>query len=1009
MTGRIVVRGARTHNLRGVNVEIPRDRLVVVTGPSGSGKSSLAFNTVYAEGRRRYVESLSVYARQQLGSLGRPEVELIEGLSPAIAIEQRALGRNPRSTVGTVTELDDYLRLLLARAGVASCPRCAKPVKAHTISEIVDAVLSLGEGARASILAPAVRAERGAHDRLLSAWRREGFVRVRIDGELRELGDVEALDPKVPHTVELVVDRVAVKEGARARVLDAVEIALKQAQGLVRIAPVSGDELLFSERFACAECGVTLPEIEPQLFSFNSPKGACAACHGLGVRTVADVSKLVPDGGRSLRAGAIQAFRKGLPREIEQWARGMGVDLDAPFDALSERAREELLHGDGDEYPGALALIERAARARARSRDDEDDEDPPDGVIERYRVEAACDACAGKRLRPEALCVRVGGFNVFELAQRPVRSLARDIAEIEHALEPKIRSVVERLLVEIRSRLAFLQSVGLPYLTLARPVATLSGGEAQRVRLATQIGSSLVGVLYVLDEPSVGLHPRDSAQLLATLRGLVHRGNSVLMVEHDLDLVRAADHVVDMGPGAGVRGGLVVAEGPPDALLTAPESVTGPYLSGARAIATPKQRRAAQGHVVVRGARLHNLRGGTARFPLGCLVAVTGVSGSGKSSLVLGTLLPAARAHLLRDSTREIAATSVEGLDAFDRVVAVDATPIGRTPRSSPATYTGVFAQLRELFAGVPEARARGFKPGRFSFNVKGGRCEACQGEGVLRVEMHFLPDVMVPCEACGGSRYERETLSVKYRGFSIADVLAMSVEEAYPHFESVPKVRDALAALREVGLGYVKLGQPGTTLSGGEAQRIKLARELSRRATGRTLYVLDEPTSGLHLRDIEVLVSLIDRLVDQGNTVVLIEHNMDVVKRADWVIDVGPEGGEGGGHILCEGPPEVVARHGSSLTAGPLAAALAGRSALDPARAKGSLAREGGDRSQRVDAAGSRAATLAPSAPKPQRAVKGSAKEKPAAKRAASAASATAKRSPGGSMASGKGGRGRT
>jgi excinuclease ABC subunit A len=944
MTDRIVVRGARTHNLRGIDVEIPRDRLVVVTGPSGSGKSSLAFNTVYAEGRRRYVESLSVYARQQLGSLGRPEVDFIEGLSPAIAIEQRALGRNPRSTVGTVTELDDYVRLLLARAGVASCPRCKKPVQAHTVSQIVDRVLALGEGARVSILAPAVRAERGAHDRLLAAWRREGFVRVRVDGALRELGDVEGLDPRAAHTVELVVDRVAVKDGVRARVLDAVEIALKQAQGLVRIVPVEGEELLLSERFACAECGVTLPEIEPQLFSFNSPKGACPACHGLGVRAVADVSKLVPDGARSVREGAITAFRKGLPREIEQWARGMGVDLDAPFDALPERAREELLHGDGDEYPGALALIERAARARARAREDDDEEDTPEGVIERYRFEAACGACGGKRLRPEALCVRVGGLDVFELAQRPVRALAEVIDGIERGLDAKTRAVVDRLLVEIRARLGFLQSVGLPYLTLARPVASLSGGEAQRVRLATQIGSSLVGVLYVLDEPSVGLHPRDSAQLLATLRGLVRRGNSVLMVEHDLDLVRASDYVVDMGPGAGVRGGLIVAEGSPSALIASSESVTGPYLSGARAIATPKQRRRPQGHVVVRGARLHNLRQVTVKFPVGCLVAVTGVSGSGKSSLVLGTLLPAARAHVLRDPSRAVSADAVEGLEAFDRVVAVDATPIGRTPRSSPATYTGVFAQLRELFAGVPEARARGFKPGRFSFNVKGGRCEACQGEGVLRVEMHFLPDVMVPCEVCGGSRYERETLSVKYRGFSIADVLSMSVEEAAPHFESVPKVRDALAALREVGLGYVKLGQPGTTLSGGEAQRIKLARELSRRATGRTLYVLDEPTAGLHLRDIEVLVSLVDRLVEQGNTVVLIEHNMDVVKRADWVIDVGPEGGEAGGRILCEGTPEAVAGCEGSLTAGPLAAALAGRAALSSGAAEAGTAKRTAD-----------------------------------------------------------------
>lgn len=934
---RIVVRGARTHNLRGVDVDVPRDQLVVVTGPSGSGKSSLAFNTIYAEGRRRYVESLSVYARQQLGSLGRPEVELIDGLSPAIAIEQRALGRNPRSTVGTITELDDYLRLLLARAGVAHCPRCGKTVRAHTVSQIVDRVLSLGEGARVSILAPTVRGEKGTHEKLFASWRREGFVRVRVDNAVRELGDVDALDAKVAHTIDLVVDRVAVKDGVRPRVLEAVEIALKQAQGLVRIVPVDGAEQLLSERFACADCDITLPEIEPQLFSFNSPKGACATCNGLGVRTVADRERLVPDASKSLRGGALIAFKKSLPREVEQWARSMGVDLDAPFEALPDRAKDELFYGDGDAFVGVLALLDRAARARSRSKD-EDDEDDDSAVIDRFRAEAACDACGGTRLRPEALCVRVGGLDVHQLMNRPVRVLAREFAEIERSLDSRSKAVVDRVLVEIRARLSFLESVGLPYLTLARPAATLSSGEGQRVRLATQIGSALVGVLYVLDEPSVGLHPRDSGRLLETLRSLVRRGNSVLVVEHDLDIVRAADHVVDMGPGAGARGGLVVAQGAPKDLASQPTSITGPYLTGAQGIPTPIKRRSPQAQVTVREATLHNLQKVSASFPVGNLVAVTGVSGSGKSSLVLGTLLPAARAFVNRDENREIPAKSVEGLHAFDRVVAVDAAPIGRTPRSSPATYTGVFALLRELFAGVPEARARGFKAGRFSFNVKGGRCESCQGEGVLRVEMHFLPDVMVPCEVCGGTRYERETLSVKYRGFSIADVLAMSVDEAYPHFEAVPKIRDTLAALRDVGLGYVKLGQPATTLSGGEAQRVKLAKELSRRATGRTLYVLDEPTAGLHLRDIEVLVELLSRLVDQGNTVVLIEHNMDVVKCADWVIDVGPEGGENGGRIVCAGTPEQVARERESLTAPALAAALGrveGAPAADPASAR--------------------------------------------------------------------------
>jgi excinuclease ABC subunit A len=919
---RIVVRGARTHNLKSVDVEIPRGKLVVVTGPSGSGKSSLAFNTIYAEGRRRYVESLSVYARQLLGPLARPEVELIDGLSPAIAIEQRTLGRNPRSTVGTVTEIDDYLRLLFARAGVAHCPRCGRQVQAHTVSQIVDAVLALGTGARVAIMAPAVRGQKGSHQTLLAAWRREGFVRARIDGALVDLAEDVALDANRAHTIDLVVDRVAIKDGVRARVLDAVELALRHGGGLVRVMPTEGAEILLSERFACAECGVTLPVIEPQLFSFNSPRGACPACHGLGVRTVADVERLVPDGRLSLKQGALAPFKKALPREIEAYARGMGVDLYAPWDSLPERARDEILHGDGDTFPGALALLERKARARARSRDDDEDEED-DTLTERFRVETPCDACRGTRLRPEALAVKLGGRSIAELSARSIRQLAGDIEAVEKGLEPRVRAVVERVVKEIRARLAFLEAVGLPYLSLERAAATLSGGEGQRVRLATQIGSALVGVLYVLDEPSIGLHPRDSGRLLATLRGLVDRGNSVLVVEHDLETVRAADYVVDLGPGAGVHGGRIVAAGTPEEIARVPGSVTGPYLSGARTIPVPAKRRQGRGEVVVRGARLHNLQGVTAVFPVGCLVAVTGVSGSGKSSLVLGTLLPAARAALAGDGAPAVPVDRVEGLSHFDRVIAVDASPIGRTPRSSPATYTGIFTQLRELFANVPEARARGFKPGRFSFNVKGGRCETCQGEGVLRVEMHFLPDVLVPCEACGGKRYERETLEVRYRGYSIADVLEMTVDEAIPHFEAVPRIRDALYALRDVGLGYVHLGQAATTLSGGEAQRIKLARELSRRATGRTLYILDEPTTGLHLSDTATLLELLGRLVDQGNTVVVIEHQMDVVKCADWVIDVGPEGGDGGGRIVVAGTPETVAATKDSLTGAALAPLL--------------------------------------------------------------------------------------
>lgn len=919
---RIVVRGARTHNLKSIDVEIPRSQLVVVTGPSGSGKSSLAFNTIYAEGRRRYVESLSVYARQLLGPLARPEVELIDGLSPAIAIEQRSLARNPRSTVGTVTEIDDYLRLLFARVGVAHCPRCGRPVRAHTVSQIVDAVLALGIGARVSIMAPAVRTQKGAHEALFAAWRREGFVRARVDGQIVDLGEDLTLDARKPHDIDLVIDRIAIKEGVRARVLDAVEIALKHGGGLVRVVPAEGPEALYSERFACAECGVTLPVIEPQLFSFNSPRGACPACHGLGVRTVADEARLVPDPSLSIKQGALAPFKKALPREVEQYCRAMGVDMYAPWSALPQRARDEILHGDGDSFAGALALLERRARARARQRDEEDD-DESEALNERFRREAECDVCKGARLRPEALAITIGGKNIVQLSARPLRALADDIAALEATLEPRARAVVERVIHEIRARLAFLDSVGLSYLSLDRPAYTLSGGEGQRVRLATQIGSALVGVLYVLDEPSVGLHPRDTGRLLATLRGLVERGNSVLVVEHDLDTVRAADYVVDLGPGAGVQGGRVVAAGTPDEVARTPGSVTGPYLSGERQIRAPARRRAARGHVIVRGARLNNLRNVTVSFPVGCLVAVTGVSGSGKSSLVLGTLLPAARAAVAGEPLPMLEADAVEGLSHFDRVVAVDASPIGRTPRSSPATYTGIFTALRELFAGVPEARARGFKPGRFSFNVKGGRCETCQGEGVLRVEMHFLPDVLVPCEACGGKRYERETLEVKYRGFSIADVLGMTVDEALPHFEAVPRVRDMLMALRDVGLGYVQLGQAATTLSGGEAQRIKLARELSRRATGRTLYILDEPTTGLHVSDTETLLELLGRLVDQGNTVVVIEHQMDVIKCADWVIDVGPEGGDGGGKLVAAGTPEDVARTPGSHTGEALRALL--------------------------------------------------------------------------------------
>ncbi len=921
----IVVRGARTHNLQSIDVEIPRGRLVVVTGPSGSGKSSLAFNTIYAEGRRRYVESLSVYARQLLGPIARPDVDHIEGLSPAIAIEQRTLARNPRSTVGTVTEIDDYLRLLYARAGEPFCPQCGKGVRASTVSEMVDAVLALGAGARVSILAPAVRAQRGAHADLLESWRREGFVRVRVDGAVKDLGEEISLDARALHDIDLVVDRVAIKDGVRSRVLDAVELALKHAQGLVRVAPTDGVEVLLSERFACADCGITLPPVEPQLFSFNSPAGACQVCGGIGVREVADLARLVPDPSLSLKEGALAPWRKGtIPRELESYARGIGIDLYAPWESLPARARDEILYGDGDSYPGVLSLLERKNRVagRGRGRDDDDETDADEEDI-RGTTEAPCDACRGTRLRPEALSVRLAGRTIAEVSRLTVRELRGFCLSLE--LSAKVKPVVARVQTEIVSRLQFLDDVGVAYLSLSRPASTLSGGEGQRVRLATQIGSALVGVLYVLDEPSVGLHPRDSARLLNTLRALVYRGNSVLVVEHDLETIRAADWVVDLGPGAGAHGGKVVGVGTPADLAKQLDSVTGPYLAGLRAVPVPEVRREAKGHLKIRGAKLHNLRNVSVDIPLGCMVAITGVSGSGKSSLILGTLVSHMRARLHGAAPSTAPVDAIEGVEQIDRLVAVDAAPLGRTPRSSPATYMGVFALLREVFSQVPEARARGFRPGRFSFNVKGGRCESCQGDGVLRVEMHFLPDVLVPCEACEGSRYERETLTVKYKGYSIADVLSMTVDDAIGVFEALPRIRDLLITLRDVGLGYLHLGQPATTLSGGEAQRVKLARELARRAQGRTLYVLDEPTTGLHLSDTETLMTLLERLVEQGNTVVVIEHQLDVVKRADWVIDVGPDGGDGGGKIVAAGPPEVIANARGSFTGEALKPLLAG------------------------------------------------------------------------------------
>jgi excinuclease ABC subunit A len=932
----LVVRGAAQHNLKNVSCDLPRNRLVVITGPSGSGKSSLAFDTIYAEGQRRYVESLSAYARQFLDQLPKPRVESIEGLSPAIAIEQKGLGKSPRSTVGTVTEIADYLRLLFARVGVPHCPKSGKVLRAYTVQEMVDAVLSRGEGARVALLAPIVRQKRGEFRAELERLRRDGFVRARIDGTQVDLGDEINLDRNKPHDIDVVVDRIAVREGVKGRVTDSVELALKLGDGTLLVDPLDGSEPeVMSERLVSWEYGITLPPLEPRLFSFNSPHGACPACDGLGVRSAVDVGRIVPDPTRSLREGAVLAFgRRGsvaTATEVAKVVEVLGVNPDVPWQDLPEAARNAILYGGGPasgrrgkkaaSYEGIVTKLTRMLDSGEA--DEVEDRETDDGAIGvddlgRFVVTQTCEVCNGVRLRPEALSVRIAGKNIAELCSTPLRGL-REL--LEGLLEsdqmagrdaaiavPLIRAVIERL--------RFLIEVGLDYLTLDRAAHTLSGGEGQRIRLATQIGASLVGVLYVLDEPSIGLHARDNERLLLALRRLVDKGNSVIVVEHDRDAILAADHVLDMGPGAGAHGGTIVAAGDPQAIMNDPNSVTGPYLSGAKRLPTPNVRSRGNGSVLrLVGARAHNLKEVTLEIPLGVISAVTGVSGSGKSSLIVDTLLSAVRAELYGATGWVGPCDRIEGLEHIDKVISIDQAPIGRTPRSNPATYTGIFTHLRELYSGLPDARARGYKPGRFSFNVKGGRCESCQGDGVLRVEMHFLPDVYVTCDACNGRRYNRETLEVKYRGLSIADALELTVDDADPIFESIPRIRQKLAALRQVGLGYIQLGQPATTLSGGEAQRVKLATELSRKATGRTLYVLDEPTTGLHFSDIELLTHALFGLRDAGNSIVLIEHNIELIACADWVIDMGPEGGDQGGYIVAQGTPEQVAEHPTSHT----------------------------------------------------------------------------------------------
>ncbi len=952
----IRVRGAREHNLKNVDVDIPRGSFTVITGLSGSGKSSLAFDTIYAEGQRRYVESLSAYARQFLELAGKPDVDAIEGLSPAIAIEQKSASHNPRSTVGTVTEIYDYMRLLWARAGVPYSPATGLPIEAQTVSQMVDRTLTMPEGSRLLLLAPVVRDRKGEYRRELAELQKQGFTRVKVDGALHEIGAVPALNRKVKHSIEVVVDRVVVRYGMAQRLADSFETALGLGDGIVYVENAdSGERTVFSSRFACPVSGFTIEEIEPRLFSFNSPHGACPACDGLGVETFFDPALVVPDGRRCLAEGAIAPWTSSRTPYYEQTLQGLArhfkVSLRTPFADLPEPVREAILFGAAE--PVSLAYHD-GGRSYSVSK-------PFEGVIRnlerryrdadsiwireelsRYQAEKPCGTCHGARLKPEALAVKVGGRTIAEASALAVREALAWFGTIHGGLSPQKAEIARPILREILSRLSFLADVGLEYLTLGRASATLSGGESQRIRLASQIGSGLTGVLYVLDEPSIGLHQRDNARLLTTLRRLQGLGNTVLVVEHDEETIRSADHVIDMGPAAGLAGGAVVAAGTAAEVAEVPESLTGDYLAGRRHIAVPLLRRPAQQGRMLRvvGAGGHNLRDVTAEFPLGTFVCVTGVSGSGKSTLVIETLYKAASRRLMGSGEVPAPHLRIEGLEHLDKIIDINQAPIGRTPRSNPATYTDLFTPIRTWFAEMPESRARGYQPGRFSFNVKGGRCEACEGEGVLKIEMHFLPDVYVTCDTCKGNRFNRETLEVRFRGKSIADVLAMTVDEAVPYFSAVGRIRDRLQILQQVGLGYIALGQQATTLSGGEAQRIKLAKELARRATGRTLYILDEPTTGLHFEDVRKLLEVLHALVEQGNTVVVIEHNLEVIKTADWVIDLGPEGGEAGGGIVAAGTPEEVAKVAASHT-GRFLAPLLAHAAPVPAAAPARSARK--------------------------------------------------------------------
>lgn len=935
MSKEIIVRGARENNLKNIDLTIPRDKLVVFTGLSGSGKTSLAFDTIYAEGHRRFVESLSSYARMFIGQLDKPDVDSIEGLSPAISIDQKTTSKNPRSTVGTVTEIYDYLRLLYARVGVPHCPVCGKEIRQQTPDSIVDRVMALGEGTRFMILAPIVRAQKGMHEKVLSDARKSGYARARIDGSVYDLTEEVKLDKNIRHSIEVVVDRLVIKDGMRARLGDSVETALGLADGhlLVVTVPREGEgepqELDFSTHYACEEHGISFGELEPRMFSFNNPTGACPECAGLGVHRRIDRSKIIPDPSLSIRQEAI-AVNGFKSMDEDTWNGPLfaavgarhGFDLDTPIEKFSPEAYDALMNGTGDEEYTVTRYFEKKGRKQVikfRGIVGMIEDRMKMGMSEYYEdliEEVDCPKCHGRRLNDTVLAVTVNGKNIDEFCSMPVGKLVDFVEEMNENFTDSERLIAREVVKELRSRLGFLRSVGLSYLTLNRRAGTLSGGEAQRIRLATQIGSSLVGVLYILDEPSIGLHQRDNGKLIKTLKDLRDLGNTVIVVEHDEEMMESADHIVDIGPGAGIHGGKVVVSGTPDEVRACPDSVTGAYMSGRLKIAVPESRREGNGSfLTVYGAAEHNLKNIDVKIPLGCFVCVSGVSGSGKSSLVNGIIYPYLAAKLNRALTKPGKFDRIEGTEALDKVICIDQSPIGRTPRSNPATYTGLFGDIRNLFASTPDAKARGYSAGRFSFNVKGGRCEACEGDGVKKIEMHFLSDVYVTCDVCHGKRYNRDTLDVKYKGKNIFDVLDMTVEEGMNFFSDLPKLYKKLATLYDVGLGYIKIGQSSTTLSGGEAQRIKLATELSKRDTGRTFYILDEPTTGLHTADVAKLIGILQRLCDAGNTVLVIEHNLDVIKTADYIIDLGPEGGDMGGKLVASGTPEEVAKHEYSAT----------------------------------------------------------------------------------------------